>query len=121
MKYYKGKPIYDRNIVLAISIVLGGLGIDRLFLQDYKGAILKFATLGGLGIWYLLDIFRLITCHKLGYKNYIWECELTTKCQSETYFYIKLLAWFSLIAFITFYFYYPDIRKKVNDWKKTDE
>ena len=97
------------------------MGLDRLYLQDYKGAVLKFATLGGLGIWYLLDIFRIITGQKLGYTDYFWKCEIINECQSETYFYIKLLAWFSIIAFISYYFYYPDIKSTVSNWKKDDE
>lgn len=121
MKYYKGKPIYDRNIVFTLSIVLGGLGIDRLLLQDYKGAILKFATLGGLGIWYLLDIFRIMTGQKLGYSDYIWKCELNNLCKSETHFYIKLLSWFSIISFIAYYFYYPDTKNTISNWKKDND
>ncbi len=118
MKYYNGKLIYDRNILLTISLIFGGLGFDRLFLQDYKGAILKFSTLGGLGIWYLLDIFRIITGQKLGYTNYIWKCEINNNCNLESYFYIKLLAWFSFISFISYYFYYPNIKKNINDPNK---
>lgn len=120
MKYHNGKPIYDRNIIFALSIVLGGLGIDRLMLQDYKGAIIKFATLGGFGIWYLLDIFRIMTGQKLGYTDYIWKCELKNTCKSETHFYIKLLMWFSIISFIAYYFYYPNTKNVVNNWKKND-
>ncbi|WBU38269.1 TM2 domain-containing protein [Homoserinibacter sp. YIM 151385] len=44
-----------------LSVFLGGLGIDRMYLGKWGTAILKLVTVGGFGFWYLLDvIFTLI-------------------------------------------------------------
>lgn len=47
----------DPTLVLIISILLGGYGIDRIYLGDVGLGILKLLTCGGLGIWWLIDLF----------------------------------------------------------------
>ncbi len=49
---------------LILSILLGGLGIDRFYLGYTMLGILKLITGGGLGIWWLIDII-LIAMRKL--------------------------------------------------------
>ena len=50
-------PYKDPTILLIIAIFLGGLGVDRFMLGQIGLGILKIITLGGLGIWALIDIF----------------------------------------------------------------
>ena len=46
----------SKTTTLIISILLGELGIDRFYL-GYKGlGVLKLITVGGFGIWWLIDI-----------------------------------------------------------------
>lgn len=47
----------DPTLVLIISILLGGYGIDRIYLGDVGLGILKLLTCGGIGIWWLIDLF----------------------------------------------------------------
>ena len=48
----------DRQWVLALvlSIILGELGVDRMYVGQVGLGILKLVTCGGLGIWWLIDI-----------------------------------------------------------------
>lgn len=48
-----------RNPVMSqvLSIFVGGLGIDRFYIGDILLGILKLITVGGLGIWFVIDWF----------------------------------------------------------------
>ena len=39
-----------------LSLLLGYLAIDRFYLEKYGTAVLKLITLGGFGLWYLIDL-----------------------------------------------------------------
>ncbi|MDR3302609.1 MAG: TM2 domain-containing protein [Spirochaetaceae bacterium] len=47
--------------LLLLSIFLGGLGIDRFYVGKVGTGILKLITLGGFGIWYLIDLILIAT------------------------------------------------------------
>lgn len=46
-------PVY----ALGFNAWLGGLGIDRFYVGDILAGVLKLLTLGGLGLWVLIDWF----------------------------------------------------------------
>ncbi|KAF9141762.1 hypothetical protein BGX30_004177 [Mortierella sp. GBA39] len=52
----------DRSYPVAIilSIFLGVFGIDRFYLGYIFTALLKLATAGGFGIWYVIDLLLII-------------------------------------------------------------
>jgi TM2 domain-containing membrane protein YozV len=49
----------DKNylVALLLSYFLGGMGIDRFYLGKTGSAIAKLLTLGGVGIWQIVDLF----------------------------------------------------------------
>ena len=53
---------------LILSLLLGGLAVDRFYLGYIGLGILKLITLGGFGIWYLIDLI-LIATRKLDPKD----------------------------------------------------
>ncbi|MCI6518672.1 MAG: TM2 domain-containing protein [Prevotellaceae bacterium] len=40
-----------------MSIFIGYLGIDRIYVGDVGWGFLKMLTCGGIGIWWLIDLF----------------------------------------------------------------
>jgi TM2 domain-containing membrane protein YozV len=46
---------------LILSIFLGELGIDRFYMGYIGLGILKLVTLGGFGIWWLIDVIMIAT------------------------------------------------------------
>lgn len=46
---------------LLLCLFLGGLGIHRFYLGYTWQGIVQLLTLGGLGIWALIDLIRIIT------------------------------------------------------------
>jgi len=52
-KWTKG----DRwSTALALSVILGGFGVDRFYLGHWPEGIGKFFSFGGLGVWTLIDV-----------------------------------------------------------------
>ena len=45
---------------LLLALFLGGLGVHRFFVGKIGTGVLQLVTLGGLGIWALIDIIMII-------------------------------------------------------------
>ena len=54
---------------LILSILLGGYGVDRFYIDDTGMGVGKLLTCGGLGIWAIIDWFMISNATKE--KNYI--------------------------------------------------
>ena len=51
----------DWTTLLILSVLLGGLGVDRFFAGHIGLGVLKLITVGGCGIWALIDIIMIAT------------------------------------------------------------
>jgi len=51
----------SRLTLTLLSFFLGGFGLDRLYLEQYGLALLKFLTLGGFGFWALFDFILAVS------------------------------------------------------------
>ena len=51
----------DWTTLLILSVLLGGLGVDRFYAGHIGLGVLKLLTVGGCGIWAIIDIIMVAT------------------------------------------------------------
>ena len=51
----------DWTTLLILSILLGGLGVDRFYSGHVGLGVLKLITMGGCGVWALIDKIMIAT------------------------------------------------------------
>ena len=63
----------DKNWIAALllSILVGSLGIDRFYMGYVGLGILKLITLGGFGIWWLIDLILVAMKHDFAKVNWV--------------------------------------------------
>ena len=55
--YLHSINLKDPNMMLLVSLLVGGLGVDRFMVGDTGLGIAKLLTCGGFGIWAIVDLF----------------------------------------------------------------
>ncbi|MBQ0116932.1 MAG: TM2 domain-containing protein [Flavobacterium sp.] len=58
--YLYSVPFKDPTNMLIISLLAGGFGVDRFLLGDTTMGVLKLITLGGCGVWSIIDLFLIM-------------------------------------------------------------
>jgi len=59
------------TLTLIMSILFGSLGVDRFIMGQVGMGILKLITMGGCGIWWLIDVILIATKHE--FSGIEWE------------------------------------------------
>lgn len=57
-------------LALVMSILFGSLGVDRFIMGHVGLGILKLITLGGCGIWWIVDVILIAVKHP--FQNIEW-------------------------------------------------
>ncbi|OGT08592.1 MAG: hypothetical protein A2X78_04245 [Gammaproteobacteria bacterium GWE2_37_16] len=57
-------------LVLLMSVFFGSIGVDRFIMGHIGLGILKLITIGGFGVWWLVDV--ILIASKYDFKNVIW-------------------------------------------------
>jgi len=57
-------------LCLIMSIIFGGLGVDRFLMGQIGWGIIKLITFGGFGIWWLIDL--ILIASKYHFNNVEW-------------------------------------------------
>ncbi len=58
------------TLTIIMSVLFGSLGVDRFIMGHVGLGILKLLTLGGCGIWWLIDVILIATKHE--FKGIKW-------------------------------------------------
>jgi TM2 domain-containing membrane protein YozV len=52
--------VKDKLVLIILSYLLGMFGVDRMYLGCWGTGFLKLITIGGFGIWYLIDLLSIM-------------------------------------------------------------
>ena len=70
------QDLTDSQLAVILSILCGSLGIDRFYIGDTGQGIGKLLTLGGLGVWTIIDWFHIQEKTKINnYKAFATSCD----------------------------------------------
>lgn len=78
----EGKSMKSKTTALLLSVLVGGLGIDRFYLGYTGMGVLKLLTAGCFGILYIVDIIQIATGSLLPADGTPYEEDAKTVVQS---------------------------------------
>ncbi|MFH1051178.1 MAG: TM2 domain-containing protein [bacterium] len=85
----EGQEYVDRAMLGLLTVFLGFMGFDRFYMHRTALGILKLITLGGLGIWWIIDIYLCLSGKAIYGKN--------RSLDADPKKYLGPALWFSII------------------------
>lgn len=70
MNYWSPASRKSYLITWLLSLFLGFLGLDRIYLGKIGTGVLKLVTCGGFGLWYLIDLFLVLIGRQTDFYGY---------------------------------------------------
>lgn len=64
--YFSQTPPKSFVVTWLLSLFLGSLGVDRFYLGKIGTGLLKLITIGGFGLWSLIDLILVLTNNQRG-------------------------------------------------------
>jgi TM2 domain-containing membrane protein YozV len=58
-------------VLLVMSVIFGWLGVDRFMMGKVGTGLLKLFTIGGLGLWWLIDLILIATKYEFKDVKYV--------------------------------------------------
>jgi TM2 domain-containing membrane protein YozV len=80
MPIIEGFDFHDPSMALVISVIVGSIGFDRFYFKQFFLGLLKWVTMGGLGIWWIIDIINA----KKNARTYNCKIVMDALCDPET-------------------------------------
>ncbi len=71
--------VKNQTTAVMLSALLGSLGVDRFYLGYTGSGVVKLLTMGGLGIWWLVDLVRLCAGSMRPANDGAWEHEVNAR------------------------------------------
>ncbi len=59
LHFFLRTDFVNPNVNLGVSLLTGGLGLDRLVIGQTSAGLLKLITCGGFGVWTVVDWFQI--------------------------------------------------------------
>lgn len=76
---FQSLDLRSPTVAIVLSLFLGFLGIDRFYIGNILFGILKLITLGGLGIWTVIDWFLIMgATRKSNLKKFINQVRISS-------------------------------------------
>jgi TM2 domain-containing membrane protein YozV len=120
------KKMPEKNWYVALLLSFFLPGVDRMYLGCWGWGLLKLFTIGGFGIWAMIDFIRLLLGNKVCGNKYYWTTSfgnyLKGGAVSDNAFDTVMIV-ISLVlgALMMYFFGYEYAKRKYDEYKNSQQ